>query len=80
MLDLVSLLCRLLFELVLELKEANELLLSSQAWTRSSDEVIAFYSTSPETGLSPQQIKQNEALYGKNGEWYRLCRSSKFCE
>lgn len=37
-----------------------------QAWTKSPEEALAFYSSSAETGLAEKQVKENAAAYGLN--------------
>lgn len=36
--------------------------------TKTVDEVINYFSTDPERGLSPDQVKRNQEKYGPNGE------------
>lgn len=38
------------------------------AHTKTVDEVIGYFSTDPERGLSPDQVKRNQEKYGPNGE------------
>lgn len=42
------------------------------AHAKSVDEVLGYFSTDPERGLSTDQIKRNQAKYGPNGENLRM--------
>lgn len=39
------------------------------AHTKSVDEVLGYFGTDPDKGLSPDQVKRNQDKYGPNGEY-----------
>lgn len=39
------------------------------AHAKTSEEVLKFFGTNEEVGLTPDQIKSYQAKYGPNGEW-----------
>lgn len=39
------------------------------AHTKSVDEVLGYFGTDPDKGLSPDQIKRNQEKYGPNGKY-----------
>lgn len=40
------------------------------AHTKSVEEVLKYFGTDPDKGLSPDQIKRNQEKYGPNGKFY----------
>jgi Ca2+ transporting ATPase len=38
------------------------------AHSKTTEEVLKFFSTNDESGLTPDQVKQYQAKYGPNGE------------
>lgn len=40
---------------------------------KTVDEVINYFGTDQERGLTPDQIKRNQDKYGPNGELFRIC-------
>lgn len=39
------------------------------AHTKSVDEVLGYFGTDPDKGLSPDQVKRNQDKYGPNGKY-----------
>jgi len=44
------------------------------AHTKSVEEILAFFRTDSETGLSDEQIQQAQEKYGPNGKLLPFCR------
>lgn len=40
------------------------------AHAKTVEEVLSYFGTDPDKGLSPDQIKRNQEKYGPNGEYY----------
>lgn len=45
------------------------------AHSKSVDEVLGYFGTDPDKGLSPDQIKRNQEKYGPNGKFLFLFNS-----
>lgn len=39
------------------------------AHSKSVDEVLGYFGTDPDKGLSPDQVKRNQEKYGPNGKF-----------
>lgn len=42
------------------------------AHSKSVDEVLKYFGTDEDKGLSPDQIKRNQEKYGPNGEFFAM--------
>lgn len=48
------------------------------AHAKTTEEVLNYFQTDPEKGLTPDQIKRYQAKYGPNGKWdYILLKQKK---
>lgn len=39
----------------------------ANAWTFSAQDALGYYGTDAESGLTQEQVKRNQELYGQNG-------------